>query len=421
MSASLPTTPADISAIVDNMLSPENIRYPYKAYKTLRQQPPVYGLKDYPPGTVPGVDTPFPAWVITRYEDVDFVLKNADLFSSEDPMQANSSAPSLMLVNHDRPRHTALRNLAKSAFTPKRIHDDIKHLVDRDIQELISGIAGRSVNFMDEVASVIPAQVMTYLMGLPRADYRKLVRWANAFMVSSDFTPDERQACNVELFNYFSTKVADCYTKIEAGEAVEDNLMTAFINAEHDGDVLSKDEVTLFCITLVVAGAETTTYFLGNLMGVLLEDPSWFTRLQSDRSLLRPFMEECLRRDGPPQRLFRVATKDCEVGGQSIKAGDWIAFFMAAANHDESVFENPEHFILNRSNISRHLTFGRGIHHCLGAPLARMEADAMLNGILDACDSITGDLSNARRQGGGLLAYGFSTLLLTLNSKGRQS
>lgn len=419
MSASLPTIPADISAIIDTMLSPETIRYPYRAYQALRQHPPVYGLKDYPPGTVPGVDTPFPAWVITRYDDVDYVLKNADLFSSEDPMQANSSAPSLMLVNHDRPRHTALRNLAKSAFTPKRIHDDIKHLVDRDIKELVSSIADRQVNFMDEVAGVIPAQVMTYLMGLPRGDYKKLVRWANAFMVSSDFTPEERQSCNVELFAYFSQKVEDCYARIDAGEAIEDNLMTAFINAEHEGDVLSKDEVTLFCITLVVAGAETTTYFLGNLMGVLLEDASWFGQLQADRSLLRPFMEECLRRDGPPQRLFRVATRDCEIGGQAIKAGEWIAFFMAAANHDDHVFANPAQFVLNRININRHLTFGRGIHHCLGAPLARMEAEAMLNGILDTCESIEGDLHRARRQGGGLLAYGFSSLPLTLISKGR--
>lgn len=406
----------DLNEVVANMLSPECIQNPYPVYKKLRSQSPVHGLLDYPPGTVPGVDTPFPAWVITRYADVDYVLSNPDIFSSEDPMQANSSAPSLMLVNHDKPRHTDLRNLAKMAFTPKRIHDNIVERLRSDVSAIVDRNVGQSIDFMEEVAGVIPALVMTYLMGLPKEDYKKLVRWANAFMVSSDFTPQERQSCNEELFHYFVAKVGERYSDIEAGKEVTDDLMTAFITAEYEGNGLSKEEVVLFCITLVVAGAETTTYFLGNLMGVMLEDSSWFERLKQDRSLIRPFMEECLRRDGPPQRLFRCVLKDCEVGGQVIKAGDWVAFFMAAANHDESVFENPEQFILGRKNVSKHVTFGRGIHHCLGAPLARIEAEIMLNTMFDKCAAVEGSLANSSRQSGGLLAYGFSTLPLKLVS-----
>ena len=399
-----------IDNIIANMLSPEVIKNPYPVYKILREHPPVNGLLDYPPGTVPGVDQPFPAWVVTKYEDVDFVLKNADIFSSEDPMQANSSAPSLMLVNHDRPRHTALRNLARTAFTPKRIHDDIKDRLKADIEIIVDAAKGRSIDFMVEVAGVIPAMVMTYLMGLPKEDYKKLVRWANAFMVSSHFTPEERQACNQELFTYFVEKVAERAADIEAGKEVTDDLMTAFLNANYEGDTLSRDEVVLFCITLVVAGAETTTYFLGNLMGVLLEDSTWQEKLRADRKLIRPFMEECLRRDGPPQRLFRVVMEDCEVGGQAIKKGDWVAFFMGAANHDETVFPEPEKFVLSRPNITKHVTFGKGIHHCLGAPLARTEGEILLNTMLDVCQNISGDLSQAHRQGGGLLAFGYKEL-----------
>lgn len=405
-----------LDAVVANMLDPKVIQNPYPSYKLLRSEPPVFGLKDYPPGTVPGVDTPHPAWVISRYEDIDFVLKNADLFSSEDPMQMNSSAPSLMLVNHDRPRHTSLRNLAKQAFTPKRIHDDIVDRLSADIGALVKPLIGKQVDFMESIAGVIPAMVMTYLMGLPKEDYRKLVRWANAFMVSSDFTPEERLSCNQELFAYFTEKVAQRYEDIAAGKPGDDDLMRAFIEAEDSGETLTKDEVVLFCITLVVAGAETTTYFLGNLIGVLLEDSSWFGKLKQDRSLIRPFMEECLRRDGPPQRLFRIAKQDCEVGGVSIKQGDWLAFFMASGNHDDSVFENPEDFILGRPNISRHLTFGRGIHHCLGAPLARVEADIMLNQLLDSCSAVAGSIADTERQGGGLLAYGFAKLPVSLEA-----
>ena len=417
--SAITAAPQNAASILDNMLSPECIQNPYPVYKQLRELGLVYGLRDFPPGTVPGVDTPFPAWVVTRYEDVDFVLKNADLFSSEDPMQANSSAPSLMLVNHDRPRHTALRNLAKAAFTPKRIHDDIVDRLRADVQKIVQDCQGETVDFMERVAGVIPAMVMTYLFGLPREDYKKLVNWANAFMVSSDFTPEQRLACNEELFHYFVNKVELRNQAINNGESVPDDLMSAFIRAECDGDVLTKDEVVLFCITLVVAGAETTTYFLGNLMGVLLEDAEWFDRLKEDRTLIRPFMEECLRRDGPPQRLFRVVKQDCEINGQPFKAGDWIAFFMAAANHDESMFPEPEKFIINRSNISRHLTFGRGIHHCLGAPLARVEAEIMLNTLFDSCVGLGGSLSESRRQSGGLLAYGFASLPVRLLAEGQ--
>ncbi len=404
----------DISKIIDGMLAPEVIQYPYEVYKVLRNTSPAFGLKDFPPGTVPGEDEPFPAWVFTRYDDVEFVLKHPELFSSEDPMQANSSAPSLMLVNHDAPRHTDLRNLARVAFTPKRIHEDIADRLRSDVEKIVANCIDHEADFMESVAGVIPALVMTYLMGLPKEDYKKLVRWANAFMVSSDFTTAERQQCNLEVFQYFTEKVEARYQCIEEGLDDSDDLMGAFIKAEYEGKGLTKQEVVLFCLTLVVAGAETTTYLLGNLLGVVLEDKSWFDKLKNDRALIRPFIEECLRRDGPPQRLFRVALADCEIGGVQVKKGDWVAFFMAAGNHDESVFENPEKFDINRKNITRHLTFGRGIHHCLGAPLARVEADIMLNTILDRCSGIEGSLDNSRRQSGGLLAYGFASLPLTL-------
>ena len=406
----------DLKQIVENMLNPEVIRNPYPVYKILRKYKPVNGLLDFPPGTVPGVDKPYPAWVITKYEDVNYVLFNPDLFSSEDPMQAESSAPSLMLVNHDKPRHTSLRNLAKIAFTPKRIHDDIIGRLTEEVKEVVKNNVGKEIDFMPEIAGFIPPLVMTYLMGLPRDDYKLLVRWANAFMVSSTFTPEERQQCNAELFDYFSAAVKQRYEDVQNGVKVGDDLMTAFINAEYEGDTLTKEEVVLFCITLVVAGAESTTYFLGNLIGVILEDPTWFKKLKEDRSLLRPFMEECLRRDGPLQRLFRPVTKDCEVGGKKLKAGDWVAFFMAAANHDESVFPEPEKFIINRKNVGKHFTFGRGIHNCMGAPLARVEAEVMMNVILDNCSGIEGSLAEAERQSGGLLAYGFSRLPIKMLS-----
>ena len=401
---------------VRNLIDPEVIANPYPHYETLRQQSPQFGLLDYPPGTVPGVDEPNPAWVFTRYEDVVGVMKNHEVFSSRDPMQEASDAPTLMLVNHDRPRHTVLRNIAKKAFTHKRVVTDIAPLVTQTINEMINGLLDHEVDFMKEVAGVLPSVVMTFLIGTPREDYPKLVRWANAFMVSSDFTLEERQQCNLELFQYYTGKVAECYAAIERGETVPDTLMAAFIRAEDEGQQLSKEEVVLFCITLVVAGAETTTYLLGNLVSTLEEEPELFEQLKQDRSLIRPFIEESLRRDGPPQRLFRVATQDCEHGGVQIKEGQWVAFFMAAANRDPDMFEDPDKFILNRPNIGKHVTFGHGIHHCLGSAVARMEAEKMLDVILDNCSGIEAGSQAKKRQTGGLLTYGLQSLPVVLKS-----
>lgn len=401
---------------VTKLLDPDVIANPYPYYQLLRAQAPQFGLLDYPPGTVPGVDTPSPAWVFTRYEDVLGVMKNHEAFSSRDPMQEASEAPTLMLVNHDRPRHTLLRNIAKKAFTPKRVGTDIAPLVTQTISEMVNGLIDNDIDFMQEVAGVLPSVVMTFLIGTPREDYPKLVRWANAFMVSSDFTPEERQQCNIELFTYYSTKVAECYAAIERGEDVPDTLMAAFIRAEDEGQQLTKEEVVLFCITLVVAGAETTTYLLGNLVATLQEESEFFELLKNDRSQIRPFIEESLRRDGPPQRLFRVATQDIEHGGVQIKKGDWVAFFMAAANRDPDMFAEPDKFILNRPNIGRHVTFGHGIHHCLGSGVARMEAEKMLDVILDNCSGIEAGSKPKQRQRGGLLTYGLQSLPVVLKS-----
>ncbi|ORE88227.1 cytochrome P450 [Oceanococcus atlanticus] len=401
---------------VTKLLDPDVIANPYPYYALLRARPPQFGLLDYPPGTVPGVDQPNPAWVFTRYEDVQGVMKNHDAFSSRDPMQEASEAPTLMLVNHDRPRHTLLRNIAKKAFTPKRVGTDIAPLVTQTISEMVNGLIDNDIDFMQEVAGVLPSVVMTFLIGTPREDYPKLVRWANAFMVSSDFTPEERQQCNIELFTYYSTKVAECYAAIERGDEVPDTLMAAFIRAEDEGQHLTKEEVVLFCITLVVAGAETTTYLLGNLVATLQEEPEFFDLLKRDRTQVRPFIEESLRRDGPPQRLFRVATQDIEHGGVQIKQGDWVAFFMAAANRDPDMFEQPDKFILNRPNIGRHVTFGHGIHHCLGSSVARMEAEKMLEVILDNCSGIDAGSKPKQRQRGGLLTFGLQSLPVVLKS-----
>lgn len=394
---------------VEHLNSPEVIANPYPKYALLRDKLPQFGLKDYPPGTVPGVDEPRPAWVFLKYDDIVEIARRSDVFSSRDEMQEKSSATTLMLVNDDRPRHTFLRGLAQKAFTPKRVVEDVAPWAEKTVAEMLERTGPGEIDFMQTHGVELPARFMTRLIGTPEEDWPLLRNWGNAFMVTSDFTPAEREQSNREIAQYYSDAVDQRIKDLEKGAPVPDDLMSAFILSEFQGNKLSLDEIKRFCVTLVVAGAETTVYFLGNLMAVFLEQPTLFQQLKEDRTLVRPFMEECLRRDGPPQRLFRVALEDYEVGGAKVKQGDWVAVFFAAANRDPSVFENPDEFILNRPNIKRHLTFGHGIHHCMGSSIARMEADKLLNGVLDHYSAIKPGATAPVRQNGGLLNYGLET------------
>lgn len=399
---------------VSQLNTPEVIANPYPHYAALREQAPQFGLLDFPPGTIPGQDEPRPAWAFLRYADVAQIARDFDAFSSRDEMQEASSAPTLMLVNHDRPEHRFLRGIAQEAFLPKRVEEDIAPWAEQTIAAMIKNIGGGNIDVMQSYAVELPARFVTRLIGTPEEDWPLLRNWSNAFMVTADFTAEERQQSNLELAQYYSEAVDARIAAMERGDAVGDDLMSAFIRAEFEGKRLSADEVKRFCITLVVAGAETTVYLLGNLVANFLEMPELFSALKENRTLVRPFIEESLRRDGPPQRLFRVATRDTLVNGTQVREGDWVAIFYAAANRDPAMFEDPDAFILNRENINKQLTFGHGIHSCMGARVARMEADKFVNGLLDNFNSV-GDCGVAPvRQRGGLLNYGLDSLVVEL-------
>lgn len=394
---------------VADLNNPTVISNPYPFYAQLREQVPQFGLRDYPPGTVPGQDEPHPAWVFLKHADVANIARDHSVFSSKDPMQEESQAPTLMLVNHDRPRHTELRAIAQLAFTPQRVEQGIAPWVASTVSKMLDTLPEGEFDFMEAFAPELPARLMTHLIGTPEKDHVLIRRWANAFMVTSDFTAEERNQCNQEIAAYYGAAVAQRYADIEQGVTPPDDLMTAFIQSEHEGKRLTREEVTLFCITLVVAGAETTTYFLGNLVCTLATEPRFFSLLKDDRTLVRPFIEESLRRDGPPQRLFRIAKQDIEIGGAQVKEGDWVAIFYAAANRDPDVFPEPDRFILNRPNINKQMTFGHGIHHCMGAGIARTEADKLINGLLDKYSVVLPGEHPMERQTGGLLNYGLET------------
>lgn len=199
-----------------------------------------------------------------------------------------------------------------------------------------------------------------------------------------------------------------------------DSLITALLKAEVDGEQLTLDEIIRFCITLVVAGSETTTFLLGNLLYNLATMPDIRAKLAADRSLIDAFIDESLRHGGPPQRLFRIATQDVEVGGRLIREGEWVALFFAAANHDPAVFPEPAKFDIARPNLNKQLTFGVGIHHCLGSALARMEGRALIEAVLDHMEDVSLGHEAPVPQRASLLNHGLDrlTLRFALRRKG---
>jgi cytochrome P450 len=408
----------DIAHGVESLASPEAVANPYPVYARHRDESPVPGYKDWPPGTVPGMDEPVEAWALLRYPDVLAAARDTATFSSRDPLQEASSAPSLVLVNHDPPEHSALRKPVNLAFSPRRIAG-LESWLAGQVPRLLDDLGEGEVDVMD-LAPEVPARGMVRLLGLPEGDHVRFQRWANAFMLSSAMSPADRVASNEEMFAVFTERVA---TAARAGGSAgtgadvdsAGNLITALLRAEVDGVGLTPEEIVRFCVTLVVAGTETTTYLIGNVLDTLASYPEVCEEVRADRDLVPAMVEETMRLNGPPQRLFRIATRDVVVNGKQIRRGEWVALFFAAANRDPAVFPEPDRFDLHRPNIRKQLSLGHGLHFCLGAALARLEVTSVVNAVLDRYPTIRRGRREAVKQTATLLQHGFVSLPLLLS------
>ena len=406
------------ASAIEVLTTPQGIADPYPLYDQLRSSSPVAGYRDWPPGTVPGADEPVTAWALFRYDQVWEAARDSDTFSSRDPLQEASSAPSLMLVNTDPPKHEVERKLASQAFSPRRVRRLEPWLTDL-VPHLLDDLGEGEVDVMS-FAAEIPTRAMVRLLGLPEGDHVRFKNWANAFMLSSALTPEERMASNQEMVGAFAARLAEHSSIIAAQGASEDvedaeDLISALLRAEVDGERLTPEEIVRFCVTLVVAGSETTTFLIGNLLHALASEPEITARLRADRSMIPAFVEETMRRDGPPQRLFRIATRDVEVGGKLIRAGEWVALFFGSANRDPAVFPNPSRLDIDRPNLRRQLSFGHGLHFCLGSSLARLEVTAMLNAVLDRYQRIELSDDPGTKQTASLLTHAYVRLPLRLS------
>jgi cytochrome P450 len=409
LSAAVSTSSAEA---IRALTTPEGITEPYPLYAALRESSPVYGLVDYPVGSIPGQDDPVTAWAVLKHDQVTQVLRDTETFSSRDPKQDPPGAPSIIFGRNDPPVHTAERRLANQAFTRSRVN-----AVRPWLQDYIGGLVddlplNQDVDVMQAIAYGTPSMVMTRFFGTPAADAARYRGWSQAFMLSAEMTAEERFASHMEMAGYFWELATARRQAQEDKDPGSYDFIDALVHAEEDGHQLPVEEILRYCVTVLAGGAETSMYTIGNLLAGMAQRPQIAAQLREDRTLVMPFIQETLRLTGPAQRLFRVTTRETTLGGKVIGEGERIAVFFAAANTDPAVFEDPLAFRLDRSNSNRHLSFGLGAHACLGSPLALLTAEVLMNAVLDRFDTVEFGDTPARRQNATLLINGFSELPL---------
>jgi cytochrome P450 len=390
-----PFTPADLT-------SRELFADPYPLYHALRDRSPVRYI-GIPASEATG-NAPVWSWGLLKFEDVYAALRDHATFSSDNP-RAGEFGPKLVLIQDDPPRHTHFRRLVNRAFTLRRV-EALEPWIAEIAEALLDQTGEGEHDVVESYTVPLPVKVIARLLGIPGEDYATFKRWSDAFLSTVPIQADERLRDLQEMVAYFGRMAA---ARRAHGA---DDLISALVEASVEGEALQDWEILGFCILLLIAGNETTTNLLGNLLHALSARPDLWRRLRGDRSLVETVIEESLRHESPVQRLFRWATRDVEVSGVRMTRGDRVTIFYGAANRDPRAFANPDEFCLDR-DLRNHVAFGAGIHYCLGAPLARAEARISLNAFLDRFATL-GPGAGAVRQTESPVVFGFNQLPLTL-------
>jgi cytochrome P450 len=341
---------------------------PYPIYAELRARAPLYRNDEVG------------FWALSRHQDVLAGLRDFELFSNRfgvslDPAASHAGADATMsFLAMDPPRHTRMRALVSSAFTPRRVAGLEPHVRELALGYL-DGFAGAgSCDFIQDFAGRLPMDVVSEMIGVPAGDRDELRAWADTVVHRDegirDVPPAAMQAA-ARILAYFRALVE------ERQKRPKDDLTGALLAAEIDGDRLTAREVLAFLFLMIIAGNETTTKLLGNAVYWLWRNPGERERVRADPGLIPRWVEETLRYDGSTQALARTTTRDVELHGEKIREGDRVVLLLGSANRDERVFEEAQRFDVLR-NTSSMLSFGQGTHFCLGAALARLEARVAL-------------------------------------------
>lgn len=367
------------------LVSPQMMVDPYPIYRRLREEQPVFWS-----------DT-WNAWVVSRFADVAASLKDKENLSNENRQGllfaglTDDERQSLCPLRHyfaqkdvigsDPPDHTRMRALVQKAFTPKTVSALEPRI--RELAETMIGQAAKSgrFDFIQELAHPLPVMLIAEMLGADVADRHHFKRWSSDILGfqgtgQTTFGPAmTSQKSLVEMFDYMN-KLID-----RRRREPKDDLITALALAEEGGRGFSRDELLATCNTILTAGHETTTNLLGNLIHNLLLNPDQWADLVRDPALIGPAIEEALRYEAPKQRNFRRVKKTHTFGGVEFAENEMVFQVIGAANRDPAKTDDPETFNIHREDI-HHLSFGFGIHFCLGAPLAMLEARVVLQTLI---------------------------------------
>ncbi|RMG76958.1 MAG: cytochrome P450 [Chloroflexi bacterium] len=373
-------------------LSPEFRANPYPYYDMMRQSAPIFYLPEWN------------MWFCTRYEDCTALLRDNRLgheilrvisreelgWEPEDELPPAylhlRQMQSKWMLFRDPPHHTRLKGLVHKAFTPRMV-EKLRGRIETITAQLIEAQQDE-MDLIADFAIPLPVTVIAEMLGVPLQDQADFRRWSNDLAGTLDLTGgapeiwDRAAIAAVEFDTYFRKLVAD------RRKYPQDDLLTALVEAEEDGDKLTEDELIATCILLLIAGHETTVNLIGNGMMALMNNPDQLDRLRENPDLIRNTVEELLRYDSPVQMTSRWALEDIQYGDVTFKKGHQVALMFAAANRDDEMFPNASKLDITRENANKHLSFGNGIHFCLGAPLARLEGQIAIQTLIQCFPNI---------------------------------
>ncbi len=362
-----------------HLLDPEVLANPYPLYHRLRNEDPVHW------------DPFLHAWVVTRYADVITVFQRFSANRTPTPEQLAALGLETLkplaqvmvrqMLFLDPPAHGRVRSLASKAFTPRRV-EVLRSRIQDITNDLLDAVQDKgSMDILADLALPLPAIVTAEMLGVPNSDWRQLTKWSADFAgVLGNFQHNPEQAPTVlrsleEMVAYFQNAIRE--QRIHPREG----LISAFLNAEIDGDRLSEEEVVANTIVTMVGGQETTTNLIGNGVLSLLRHRDQLEKLKAEPALMPSAIEELLRFESPSQHTARLAPEDVELGGKVIRKRQAVIAVMGAANHDPERFPDPDRLDIGRTD-NRHVAFAWASHFCFGAPLARLEGQIAFSSLL---------------------------------------